>query len=424
MGEPKVVSMSARPMNSAYLCFEVSGVIGEWNIGLGDDVPLFDFAGTYAILAANPTVSNGGDRLLYDSSEIQALTKPFTLSALRAESAKATLNKAINARQNAYYAKYANANDIVGRIRNLYLEDGAKPSSLRALQEICENQKVQIEEAYRSDGRTGVVKSTSSSLDSTQGSGGDSSRTERTKTITAPFYSRQIDFPPSPPEEPQFIPYERPMKADFQSSISTDGSTTSSSASQHEAIENTDYAYRIPYLENLAQYHRARISLIDEQFNQFINSQNIEWLTLVFRNELASIDADVFQVQMAYLNTILMSPISGTVTGVYKNPGEAVSAGEPVVRVENNTNIWLVADLIYRGPFPVNAQVEVQTKLFDSTGPSTTIRGDIATARNKGDDERWEVVIGCSNFNGSDTKTPVLPLGYCFDHDNTTISFV
>ncbi len=69
--------------------------------------------------------------------------------------------------------------------------------------------------------------------------------------------------------------------------------------------------------------------------------QNLPYLNAVFDNELNSIDADVYRLQIAYLNTILMSPIPGTITGVYKNPGEAVRAGEPVIRIENNTAVLL-----------------------------------------------------------------------------------
>jgi hypothetical protein len=76
-------------------------------------------------------------------------------------------------------------------------------------------------------------------------------------------------------------------------------------------------------------------------------------------------DSDVYQRQIAYLNTILMSPIDGTVTGIYKNPGDPVRPGEAVIRVESNADLLLVATLIHRGPIWIGADVTVETTLFD-----------------------------------------------------------
>ena len=68
-------------------------------------------------------------------------------------------------------------------------------------------------------------------------------------------------------------------------------------------------------------------------------------LSTVMQNELHSIDLGVYQLQVGFLNTILLSLIVGVVTGVYKNPGDpVVRPGEPVVRVEDNTTIFLLSD--------------------------------------------------------------------------------
>jgi hypothetical protein len=106
--------------------------------------------------------------------------------------------------------------------------------------------------------------------------------------------------------------------------IGTTFQTSTGTSDQTQWVENTDYVYRHPFFEGAAQYERAQISLIDQQFEQFMFSQNLPNLNQVFWNELNSIDCDVFQLQIALLNTFLMSPISGVVTGIYKNPGEAV----------------------------------------------------------------------------------------------------
>ena len=128
MGIARIVSLRARPYQVSHLCFDVGGILGEWSAPqgrpnapvytpLGESVSAFDFSAFYALLGSMPTVPDHPSRLLYDFEEIQAAVNQYTIVALRAEAGKAILDKAINARQNAFYAKYANVGDIIDRIR-------------------------------------------------------------------------------------------------------------------------------------------------------------------------------------------------------------------------------------------------------------------------------------------------------------------
>jgi hypothetical protein len=173
-----------------------------------------------------------------------------------------------------------------------------------------------------------------------------------------------------------------------------------------------------------AQYERAQISLIDQQFAQFMYGLPLEPLVhsplpkldQIFNNELNSLNADVYQLQIAYLNTILLSPIPGIVTGIYKNPGEAVKAGEPVIRVENDKVILLVGTLVYPGPIKVGSAVTVSTTLFDTGNPPTTVTGGAVAVRGRREqDDHWDVIVLCSNLDSN--NSPIFPLGYHFDYD-------
>jgi hypothetical protein len=187
-----------------------------------------------------------------------------------------------------------------------------------------------------------------------------------------------------------------------------------------QTIVTTDYGYRVPYLENIAQFERAQISLIDEQFAQFMAGQNLPYLAAVFQNELQMIDSDVFRMQIGYLNTILMSPIPGIVTGIYKHPGDPVQPGEPVVRVESNSEILVMATLVYPGPIALGATLTVKTQLFGVAGPPTPITGPIVSVRGKREDDHWEVIARCGNLDPG--GKPILPFGYHFDFDDTTVA--
>lgn len=425
MGTAKVISMSVRPLQVSHLCFETGGILGESNAQLGAQVAAFDFSAFYAILGSMPTIPGHPARLLFDFLEIQAATKPFTLVALRAEPGKAALNKVINARANAYYAKYANAPDIIARMNSYYspLVKDTKPVRLAVLSSLSQSQTDQLSAAYTDDARTGVVKKTLSELNSTLASSGSSHTTGRMDDRSVDLLTPDRTFP-EPPEggtTPAFkVIGDDPVHTEFQMNSSSEDSTSSGSATESQTISNTDYGYRVPRLENLAQYHRAQISLIDEQFAQFMFGQNLPFLSAVFQNELSSIDSDVYRVQIAYLNTILMSPIAGVVTGVYKNPGDAVVAGEPVIRVENIADVLLVANVVYRGPISVGTAVEITTSLFDSSALATTVTGSCVAARGQRDDDQWELIVQVKNLDSG--GKPVFPLGYEFDYDDTSVS--
>jgi hypothetical protein len=108
-----------------------------------------------------------------------------------------------------------------------------------------------------------------------------------------------------------------------------------------------------------------------------------------------------------------MSPIPGVVTGLYKHPGDAARAGEPVVRVEDNQTILLVATLVYRRRIAIGSGVTVETALFDAPGPTTTVTGRVVAVRGRRDDDQWEVIVKCNNLDNN--NKPIFPLGYHFD---------
>src|SRR5438045_3972514 len=120
MGAAKPVYLNVKPFQVSQICFEVDGILGELHTELGANAKAFDFAKLYATLGAIPTLAGDPSRIRYNFLEIQAAVKPVTLAALRAEPRKAALNKAINARQNAFLGKYANAPAIIALMNQFY----------------------------------------------------------------------------------------------------------------------------------------------------------------------------------------------------------------------------------------------------------------------------------------------------------------
>ncbi|HEY1892391.1 MAG TPA: HlyD family efflux transporter periplasmic adaptor subunit [Steroidobacteraceae bacterium] len=423
MGTAKVVSLTVRPLQASHLCFEVDGILGESYAQLGAPVTGFDFPALYNALSKSPTISGDPSRLRFDATAIHDGVKSYTLLTLRAEAGKATLNKAVGSRQNSYFAKYGNATDIIAKMNTFYSPAvfNSKPNRLAILSSLADDQATALRSAYISDGRTGVVKTTGSILNSSTQSGGQSSESGQSNLESVgTVVSGTIPLPPGSGAPFAGWTFPGPDTLQLEQGTSSDSTTSTARSSEHQMIVNTDYGYRTPYFESQAQNERAQISLIDQQFAQFMSGQNLPNLVEVFKNELSAIDSDVYRLQIAYLNTILLSPFDGTVTGIYKTPGDAVRAGEPVVRVENNGVVLLVATLIYRGPITIGASVTVTTQLFDSSGAPTSIMGTVAAARGHTADDHWEVIVQCNNLDS--TAKPIFPLGYHFDYDDTTVS--
>lgn len=374
-----IISLSVRPFQVAHLCFDVNGILGESFAELGATVSAFDFAQLYgAFRQALVNQPSDPGRLKHDSDAIEAFTKRSALAALRAETLKAALNKAINARANAVYNKYEQTDNIIANLRKVATD---KQARLIRLAQHSENQANQINDLYTHDGKIGVFRSTIATV------GG---KTTTTGNSTGP---------------------------------ATDEKQTSASATiEAQTIESVDVGgYRVPFLENFARNERAQISLQDEQLSNTLQTRNLGRLEEIFKNELASIDTDVNQLQIAYLNTILLSPINGVVTGVYKNPGDAVGAGEPVLRVENNTDVYLVARIVCRGPISIGSFLEVKTTLFDAPGPPLPpLLAPVVSVRGEREDDHWEVIAKHSNFDAD--RKAIFPIGYHFDYDNTEVN--
>jgi hypothetical protein len=422
MAKAKLVSASVRPFQVAHLSFAVGGILGEPPVPAGGAAPVpiqlgsavtpFDFSTFYGNLGAVVPTAGDLSRLVYDSQAIQTdpRVQASTLAVLRAEDIGAALDKAVNSRQNAFYKNYWDPGGFAGIIQANYgltttkaswPPGTTKPLLLQELNTLSQTQDGLLETAYTTptDLRAFVV-------------------TQTTSDIVGRSFDEQFSQPntygnlsPPPPGGKTYGPIPFGPYATWEETEASSGQT----------ITNTDYKYNVPYIERKAQYVRAQISLIDQYTAAFLASFQLPKLETIFLNELASIDLDVKRLQIAYLNTILMSPIPGIVTGVYKNPGDAVKAGDPVIRVENSAVILVVTVLIYRGPISINSStVTFKTSLFDSSSSPTTLSGTVVAARGQQQDDQWEVIVQCDNLDSS--GNPIFPLGYKFDYDDTTVS--
>ncbi|WP_189602346.1 HlyD family efflux transporter periplasmic adaptor subunit [Streptomyces lateritius] len=375
MANGKAVNLRVRPVKSVDLCYPVDGIIlFQPDSLLGKAVASYDLEGLYNGLGAT---TGDKSRLVWDSMAIQSTMQADVLSALRAEPARAELDQAIGMRQNAYLTTYSD--EVMAIARRVYFDNPSEQSAVvhRLVSDLESN--------------TNILHGTLDNLYTADGLSGNPIK----KTVSDTTFSAVLDDP-------------------------FGGAHYDNNAVSHS--ETRGYEYRMPSLENEIKYRRARIAQRQEYLSAIRMREMCESAATTFPNELAAFDQQIRKLQSAYIDTMLVPPFAGVVTGVFRNTGDFVSAGQPVVRVEDDTSVYLVGTIKYRGMLRLNNKVSVSTTLFDAPGglPST-IEGVVASVRgHESVDEQWDVLVRCTNRTAG--GSPILPLNYNFDFESTTIS--
>jgi biotin carboxyl carrier protein len=372
----KAVNLRVRPVQSADLCYPIDGtILFQPDQLLGKTVQRFDLDQIYPTLG---TVDAGDpSRLVWSSYALSDHLRPHLLSALRAEHIRADLDQAFGMRQNAYITTYSD--QVVDQARRVYYEDPSDPPAVlfRLLTDL--------------EGDTSVLHGTLQNLYIQDGVWGNA--VKKTKTDTT--FSSVLNLPGLPDQ--------------YQS--------TAASSS-----ESAGYEYRLPSVENDIRFRRARIAQRQEFLAAFRMRQMCERSSETFANELAALDQQIRKLQVAYIDTMLVPPFGGIVTGVFRNPGDFVTAGQPVLRIEADDQVYLVGTIKSRGLVRVNDKVTVTTTLFDAPGGQPTkIDGVVSSVRGHDSvDEQWDVLVLCSNR--TTAGEPILPLNYNFDFESTTVA--
>jgi multidrug efflux pump subunit AcrA (membrane-fusion protein) len=368
--------LRVRPKRAANLCFPVHGIIDEVHVALGEKIIGFGLQEFYNNLGATPDPST----LTYNSQAISNALTDYFLMTLRNEPAKALLDKAIGLRQNIYY-KNVKYSDTTGYINRITTYTNNNEANLGQLQAALTAHQTLLSDMYQGTFRTGVVTHTTSNLSST-------TQTSETSNTT-----------------------ETSAVEGFASG--SEGSK--GQLNQTQTITNTGYTYRAPLQELTAKATRTQMTLQDQILAAYITGRGSLNLAITIPNELAGVDLDVRQLQVAYINTILTAPFSGTVTRVWKDSGDYARAGEPVVRVEDATTLYLEGTIDYPGIIALGSNVTVATTLPGASSAMTITGVFIAVEGRKSDDWQWDVTIQVS-----ESSAP-LPTNFSLDRASTKI---
>ncbi|MBY4948156.1 hypothetical protein K6V92_16185 [Cupriavidus respiraculi] len=373
MATGKAIDLRVRPVLSVDLCYPVDGVIGRQSATLiGQPVQGLDVGQSlYPFLGQTDPQDSG--RLMFHSNALYGRVAGSVLSSLRNEPQAVDVDTAVTMRWNTYLSTYSP--DAIAKARETFWDDPNDASSpqwalLSELEEQSRHLNALLAQAYKDAGlENQVVKLQKSTNDNkaTQYAGAQHVQFEGISDQTMDL----IDF-------------------------------------------------RIPSIENTVRYLRARLGLRMESLNAWRQAEKYRTDRSLY-NELDVIDQQIRKLQVRYLDTFLISPFDGVVTGVFRGVGDYVRAGQPVIRVENDERIYLVGTIKYRGPLRVGDTITVTTTLFDAPGTQPTVtQGNLAAVRgHDAVDEQWDVMIECANRTAG--GEPVLPVNYNFDFKSTTL---
>lgn len=215
----------------------------------------------------------------------------------------------------------------------------------------------------------------------------------------------------------------RAISAETGSAVAKSGMNSDGTFSQESKTVEPLYSH--PSSEAEIQHHRGQATLQDEVLTHSVFGFRAPHLERLFDNQLQMVDLRIRQLQVAFSQRFLISPISGVVTGLFKDLGEHVGAGEAVLRVENDEDVLVVGRVQFKSMIRVGANVKLTaSNVFEAaTAQPVTLLGKVAAIRgHEADNDEWDVILFCDNRGpGNTTK---LPINYNFDKDDVKLEIL
>jgi hypothetical protein len=474
----KVRSLNIRPIQSADLAFEIGGVISYQNMDKNlEGSAILGAEITKSLDIEKEIYKDFFDKTdpldaLFTTERIEKLLKKIddlALFKLMSHGAsKASLKQAILLRVNGFLEKYMYADDFQKYYNEIYQTKGevSKPleepqdkvTRLEILKDLTTQKRIKLLDKYTVEDKQEVV----SEVQSTTSSGiktnekdaagkpviiGDQSNTiVRVNPIATTTLTYDVDVKEegkkhtTNPIASQFsgVLFKdgnqyKWFKDDFKDDVNLPESTTTNeknvtailiaeTSHTNNNINQTTNSilteFKYPSKDEEIEHQRNQIDLQDEWLKNKLISLKVPNMRDIMKNELQLLNLDIIKLIHGYLQTLLIPPFRGKVTAIYKDLGETVASGEPVIRIENDNEFLIVGFIQYRGLLTLHQEVKLQTKIFESivdeevTGKIVSIRGhDI-------DDDEWDIIIRCKN------EKRVFPLNYHFDKDSTKILII
>jgi hypothetical protein len=406
----KVRTLTVRPIQSADLAFEMPGMISFQDFDkakLGERINKCDLEiEIYHLL--NESYQSSG-LFKFDAEDILDKLKGFLLFTLNNRALRSALKQSILVRANAYLEKYSKIKEIEEFYKGIYANSDASKSKIMLLDSLRQSHEDKITELVKkyNELSKGVVVNAKSTVKITP----LATKTPG-HTIGVSSSSHTV---PDVTSKPQIL--KGGSWKDLESEADLANASNANLFSQETNTDLVDFKY--PLKDEEIALQRIQLEIQDELLKHQLIDLKVQNLTQIMNNELQLLELDITKLQNAFLQTLLISPISGLITAIYKDVGETVGAGEPVIRVENDEELLIVGFIQYRGSLKIQQEVTLATKIFE-TNETKEIQGRLVAIRgHDADDDEWDIIIRCSNAEKPEDR--IIPINYHFDKDTTEI---
>lgn len=455
MADGKVYSLRVRPLRSADLSFNIPGILA-----FRSDKAFLKFNIQNILNYQTEVYEKLGEveagKLTMDVAKIKGILEPHFLFQLQNETAAASLDQMILQRHNAFLERYQFNPQRQEQIKKLFPvgpgdltgenTEGSKLNRLKKQREADQKRFTDLNTAYenvRDDGiqHNNVITQqktdSSNSVLYTDGHNIDTTTTTKPVNAVTPEHRTTVkgvkpDGTEDKPlnimvatkvESKQTDAAGNPLTADYVSqTVQTkypEGKGTK--LEQKNTLFYSEFLH--PSQDNIIRHHRLQSDLMQEELSDALYAFRVNNLLDIWQNELKALDLEVQKFQISFIRTFLLPPFPGVITAVYKDVGESVQAGEPVVRIEDNAQLLLVGMINFRGMLRLGDKMTIKTNdLFEDNQVLEIKDVEIVSIRgHDSDNDVWDVILQCNNPKDAGGEL-ILPINYNFDRDNVTIT--
>ena len=443
--EANIRSLRVQACQTVDLAFNMPGVIAKQNFNhesrtgvahLGEQVEAYDLQSKVYDKLDEISDANKG-RLKFDSDEIRnLLLSESYLFVLRNHALGATLDQAIDRRQVAFMSRFKHKSDIAAMMGDL------TPKITKHLDELEEKNQARFEkvdEAYDKDDTPDELKGVLARLhtDTVTGESTSNSRTlnRPVAMVSSPFegdspvaedlevktYSDDagtalVQLQKNQRSASVPMTYEggdewkTPEEAFETQSVESKASTVT------QEMESTTQALTHPRLDNELTFHQTMVGILQETARHKTTAFSTPDIEAMLDSEMSAADSDIRTLQLNFTHTFLMPPVSGVITGIFKDVGETVEPGEPIMRIENDSTVLIVGRIQCRSPLWVGRRVELKLASVFEDDIDKSVPGKIIVIRgNESDNDEWDIIIEAENPEVEGRR--LLPLNYHIDPD-------
>lgn len=448
----KIRTLRAQATQAVDLSFNMPGIVARQNFDhgsrsgpafFGQRVKSFDIEGKlYKKLSKVADAASG--KLHFDSAGIRSVfedaSAPY-LFALRNEPMAVALDRAIASRQASFVSRYKH------KIKIAKLAADMLPKISDEMKRLLDKNDARFHAVDKAFGDAdvppelkGVLKRITTETQTEATASKTTSKSEPIATKSVPFdgeeaqnssFEIQTKNKDDVLLQKQFSPRTASIPlvtGDGQKwSVPSERFATQTSESVSEPysqlMTSSVQALTHPKFDNEIGYRQSNIAVLQEKLRHDTNAVSVKDIEMALDLELKVIDEDLKQLQLNYAHTFLVTPVAGIVTGVFKDVGESVEVGEPVLRVENDAYLLLVGRIQCRSQLWAGQQFKMTLKSVFDDKKSRDLNGTLLSIRgHEKDNDEWDVILEVQNPKVS--GHPLLPVNYQFDPNTDEIAFL